>query len=208
MRTEILRADHPNAIVHAVDVLNNGGLVAFPTDTVYGLGAQINLPQSIEGLYIIKGQHHPRAVGVLLAQVEQISQVAINIPPWAWKLANIFLPGALTLVLPRHPKLPQQLLPLETVAVRIPAHPVALSLLRRSGALAVTSANLSAEPTCADAEQVLKQLQGRFHLILDGGQILTPQIPSTIVDCTTPEPQILRPGPITLEQILQALDTD
>ncbi|GAB4497350.1 MAG: hypothetical protein OHK0052_08780 [Anaerolineales bacterium] len=205
MRTEILRADHPTAIVHAVDVLDHGGLVAFPTDTVYGLGAHINLPDSIESLYIIKGQRHPRAVGVLLAEIDQISQIAINIPQWAWTLARTFLPGALTLILPRHPNLPEQLLPLETVAVRIPAHPVALSLLRRSGPLAVTSANLSGESTCSDAEQVLKQLHGRFHLILDGGQILTPQIPSTIVDCTTPEPEILRPGPISREQIAAAI---
>lgn len=205
MRTEIQRADHPTAIAHAVDVLNNGGLVAFPTDTVYGLGAHINLPASIESLYIIKGQRHPRAVGVLLAEIDQISQIAINIPQWAWKLAQTFLPGALTLVLPRHASLPEQLLPLETVAVRIPAHPVALSLLRRSGPLAVTSANLSGESTCSNAEQLLKQLHGRFHLILDGGPILTPPIPSTIVDCTTPQPEILRAGPITREQIFAVL---
>lgn len=205
MHTEILRADHPAAIAHAVDVLNNGGLVAFPTDTVYGLGAHVSLPESIESLYNIKGQRHPRAVGILLAEVEQIPQIAIAIPQWAWKLAHTFLPGALTLVLPRHPSLPEQLLPLETVAVRVPAHPVALSLLRRSGPLAVTSANLSGESTCSETGQVLKQLYGRFHLILDGGKILTPQMPSTIVDCTTPEPEILRTGPITREQIFAAL---
>ena len=104
------------------------------------------------------------------------------------------------MIVPRHPSLPDVLAPLPTIGVRVPDHPVALALLKKTGPLAVTSANISGKSNTMTAKQVLKQLKGRIHLVIDGGR--TPGgVPSTVLDCTTPEPVILREGPITLKQI-------
>ena len=122
----------------------------------------------------------------------------------AMRLAQRFWPGPLTLVVAGHPSLPANLSPRPTVGVRMPDHPVALTLLRRAGPLAVTSANLSGAPNASTAQEVLAQLQGRVALILDGGK--TPGgLPSTVLDCTGSQPVILRQGPITLEQIYAVL---
>jgi L-threonylcarbamoyladenylate synthase len=201
MKTEIISADHPTAINHALDVLRNGGLVAFPTDTVYGLAAPVHNRESIERLYVAKGRTDTKAIAVLLGSVNDLDQVAIDLKPTAHKVAERFWPGPLTLIVPRHPNLPDVLAPLATIGVRIPDHPVTLALLQAAGPLAVTSANLSGGENTMTARQVYQQLKGRIHLILDGGR--TPGgVPSTVVDCTTPEPQILREGPISLKEIL------
>jgi len=122
----------------------------------------------------------------------------------AHRLAGHFWPGPLTLVVARHPSLPDNLSPLPTVGVRMPDHPVALMLLNRAGPLAVTSANVSGAPSASSAQEVFDQLQGRIPLVLDGGP--TPGgVPSTVVDCTGSEPMILRQGPITMDQLLEAL---
>ncbi len=200
MKTERISADHPNTIQYAIDVLRNGGLVAFPTDTVYGLAAPVQNEKSIERLYIVKGRTHSKAVAVLLGEVDQLDQVAVDLSASARKAAQHFWPGPLTMIVPRHPSLPNILAPLPTIGVRIPDHPVALALLKETGPLAVTSANISGKNNTMTAKQVLKQLQGRVHLIIDGGR--TPGgVPSTVIDCTTPEPEILREGPISLKQI-------
>jgi len=108
------------------------------------------------------------------------------------------------MIVPRHPALPEIQAPLPTIGVRIPDHPVALKLLKATGPLAVTSANISGADNSMTAKQVLEQLNGRFHLIIDGGH--TPGgVPSTVVDCTTPEIEILRDGPISLRQIHKSL---
>ncbi len=118
----------------------------------------------------------------------------------AHKLAEAFWPGPLTLVVPVHPRLPKNLSPLPTVGVRMPNHPDALALLESCGPLAVTSANLSGQENTTNAAQVYAQLAGRIPLILDGGTTPGGE-PSTVVDCTSPEPAILRSGPISLEEI-------
>jgi L-threonylcarbamoyladenylate synthase len=207
MKTEILRADHPVAMRHAADILKHGGLVAFPTDTVYGLATLPFKVEYVERLYTAKGRNSERAIAILLGELSQISQVTPEMGKMAMKLARRFWPGPLTLIVPRLPQLPSVLSSNLTIGVRIPDHPVALSLLKLVGPLAVTSANLSGNSNANTAQQVLDQLDGRIHLILDGGQ--TPGgVPSTVADCTGPETLILREGPISLVELKVVLSGD
>jgi L-threonylcarbamoyladenylate synthase len=204
METSILPIQHPKALETALETLLHGGLVAFPTDTVYGLGALISDSQAIEQLFIVKGRDTAKAIAVLLGSPEALPKITATMSPEAQRLAERFWPGPLTLVVARHPALPENLSPLPTVGVRMPDHPAALALLNLAGPLAVTSANLSGAPNSQTAQDVFDQLGGLIPLILDGGS--TPGgSPSTVVDCTTPEFNILRLGPITREQILAAL---
>lgn len=202
--TEVRPAGDPQAILEALEVLRLGGLVAFPTDTVYGLGALVSEPRSIRQLYAVKGRAGNKAIPILLSDPAELFQVAAEVTPWVARLAKRFWPGPLTLVVPRRPDLPEELSAQATVGVRMPDHPDALRLLQKTGPLAVTSANLSGQPSATTAQEVLDYLGGLIPLILDGG--LTPGgISSTVVDCTTPDPVILRPGPISMEDLLSAL---
>ena len=205
IETRILPAGDPQAIQQAVLVLQGGGLVAFPTDTVYGVGALAHDPAGIQQLFIVKGREAAKAIPILIGDPSDLPRVAQEVGEMAFKLARRFWPGALTLVLPRHAGLPPNLGLEPTVGVRMPDHPAALALLRLAGPMAVTSANLSGGPNTTSASEVFSQLGGRIPLLLDGGR--TPGgDPSTVVDCTGPEPRILRPGPVTYEEILQALN--
>ena len=204
LHTEILRADHPVALQHACDVLQHGGMVAFPTDTVYGLAVLPFKEEVIEQLFTAKGRNNTRAIAVLIGEMGQLKQVTPAVTPPLKRLMERFWPGPLTLILPKHSSLPDALSQNTTIGVRIPNHPVALMLLKRIGPLAVTSANLSGGENANTAQEVQIQLGGRIHLIIDGGR--SPGgIPSTVVDCTTPELTILRPGPISLEDIRKVL---
>ncbi|HLF89692.1 MAG TPA: L-threonylcarbamoyladenylate synthase [Anaerolineales bacterium] len=204
MKTEILSARDPFALPHAVDVLRKGGLVAFPTDTVYGLGSLAFDPMSVDRLYVAKGRSHEKAVAILLSDAGQLSKVTQKLEVSAQKLAAKFWPGPLTIIVNRHPIVPDAVSPLPTVGVRVPDHLIALKLLAMAGPMAVTSANLSGEQSANTTREVMQQLGGRIHLILDGGR--SPGgIPSTVVDCTQSEPVILRPGPISILQIKNAL---
>lgn len=204
MITQVLSLKEPFALEYAVNLLHQGQLVAFPTDTVYGLGALISDPQAIEQLYMVKGRDAAKAIAVLLGKAEALGQVTTEMGDLAQKLAQNFWPGPLTLVVARRPDLPEKLSAYPTVGVRMPDHPDALELLNRTGPLAVTSANLSGMPSASNVEQVLEQLGGRIPLILDGGQTPGGQ-PSTVVDCTGAEPTILRQGPITLQKLRSVL---
>src|SRR3990172_7703006 len=133
MKTEILRADHPVALTHAVDVLKNGGLVVFPTDTVYGLAALPDTTECVERLYTVKGRNSTRAIAVLIGNPEELDRVSISSTETALRLAKRFWPGPLTLIVPRHPSLPDALSPQPTIGVRMPDHPVALALLPYAG---------------------------------------------------------------------------
>jgi L-threonylcarbamoyladenylate synthase len=190
-------------LTHAVDVLNNGGLVVFPADTVYGLAALPDTTEHVERLYTVKGRSSTRAIAILIGNSEDLVRVSISLPEIVLRLAKRFWPGPLTLIVPRHPSLPDALSPQPTIGVRMPNHAVALTLLRMTGPLAVTSANLSGQDNANTAQEALAQLKDRVHLILDGGR--TPGgVPSTVVDCTTPELVILRKGPITLDELRAA----
>ncbi len=204
MNTEVIQSDHPVALHHAADVLKNGGLVAFPTDTVYGLAALPTNHEFIERLYTVKGRESTRAIAILLSSHAELDKVSIEPSRIALELAKAFWPGPLTLIIPRHPELPEILSPNPTIGVRVPDHEFALDLLRTVGPLGVTSANISGGENTKTAQEVLKQLDGKIHLVIDGGK--SPgSIPSTVVDCTIPEPVILRPGPIGLEDIQAAI---
>ncbi|HSG24754.1 MAG TPA: L-threonylcarbamoyladenylate synthase [Anaerolineales bacterium] len=197
-RTRVIQADHPTAIQIATDIVQRGGTVVFPTDTVYGLGCSAFSEKAIEQLFIIKERKQDQAIAVLLGSVQQLSEVTEHPSQQALDLAEAHWPGALTLVMPRHPKMPENLSPLPTLGVRIPDHPVALRLLQAVGPMAVTSANLSGKENTTTAEEVLSQLEGRVDLILNGGE--TPGgVPSTVVNMTSEKPVVLRQGPVIIE---------
>ncbi len=200
MLTIIRPADQPGAIDRALVILQDDGLVAFPTDTVYGVGGMAFSAAAIDQLYQVKDRSTEKAIPILVGSIDQLSEVTSEVNNLARRLVERFWPGPLTLVLPRHPDLPSNLSPSPTVGVRMPDHPIALALLNRSGALAVTSANLSGGPNTLSAQEVFAQLNERISLILDGGRTPGGQ-PSTVVDCTGAKPVILRPGPISLEEI-------
>jgi len=204
MDTLVVPADAPRALQQALDILQQGGLVAFPTDTVYGLGALAYNPLSIERLYAVKSRDSSKAIPILICNMGELSQVAASTDSRTRRLAERFWPGPLTLVVPRHPSLPEVLTHYPTVGVRMPDHPVALAFIKRTGPLAVTSANLSGQPSATTAGEVLEYLRGRIDLVLDGGP--TPGgISSTVVDCSGSELAILRQGPITLQELLSTL---
>ena len=204
MQTEIVPAGEAGAAERAARVLQTGGLVAFPTDTVYGVGAPVFAADSVLRLYEVKGRSSEKAIAVLVAKAADLERVAARLTPSARKLAQRFWPGPLTLVVPKHPALPEAVSALPTVGIRQPDHPVAQRLLTLAGPLAVTSANLSGQPSPVSAQQVMAQLGGRIDVVLDGGQ--TPGgVASTVVDCTAERPVIVRAGPISLAEIEAAL---
>ena len=204
MKTIILPISSSNAIQTALDVLRTGELVAFPTDTVYGIGTFAFNAEGATKIYAAKRRPPDKALPILLGDVSQIPLVAVNLSDAALKLAERFLPGALTLVVPKHPDIPTEVSSLETIGIRIPNHDFARALLNEAGPMAVTSANISGAESPVDAGDVYMQLNGSLPLILDGGR--TPGgTSSTVVDCTQPEIRILREGPIHLDELLAIL---
>lgn len=204
MRTEVLSAARPENLSKALQVLKAGGMVAFPTDTVYGLGASAYHAQAIARIYKAKGRSRENPIPILLANMQELSRVTLSPPPMARRLAKRFWPGPITLIVWRKPTLPDEISPSSTVGVRVPDHPVALTLLTIAGPLAVTSANKSGDPIARTASEVLEGFGGDIDLILDGG--MTPGgEPSTVVDCTRASPQILREGPISEVEIREEL---
>jgi L-threonylcarbamoyladenylate synthase len=207
MNTQILPAQDPETITRALIFLNDGGLVAFPTDTVYGVGALAFKAAAVEHIYAAKGRPAGKAIPVLIGDPTDLAKVSLEVPGAAARLAARFWPGPLTLVVPKHPDLPEAVSATATVGVRVPDHPLARALLRAAGPMAVTSANLSGQPSPSTAQEVFAQLGGRIALIIDGGR--TPGgIASTVVDCSGAEPQILRAGPISRDEIRAVWELD
>jgi L-threonylcarbamoyladenylate synthase len=184
VKTRVLQADAPGAVEEAAAALTKGEVVAFPTDTVYGVAAGHG---HIEALYEAKGRPKDKRIPVLLSDASHLEASAI-VTPAARALAERFWPGPLTIVL----AVPRR----GTIAFRVPANDVARRLIAASGGgLPVTSANLSGQPDATTAGEVLAQLDGRIALVLDGGR--TPgSVPSTIVDCTGGGVRVLREGAI------------
>ena len=204
MKTKIVSAYSPEAIPQALDILRAGGLVAFPTDTVYGVGALAFDGKAVESIYSAKDRPVEKAIPVLIGDLEDLDKVGMDIPEAAHKLAARFWPGPLTILVPKRTDLPVAVSATDTVGVRVPDHEVARALLRAAGPLAVTSANISGGQSPVTAQEVYEQLGGRIAFILDGGK--TPGgVPSTLVDCTRPKLSVLRDGPITLEELLSTL---
>ncbi len=191
-------------IEKGVFILKSGGMVAFPTDTVYGLGASAGIPEAVARVYAVKGRPRNMPLPLLLARVSQIEDVAESVPPLAWFLARKFLPGALTLVLPKSRSVPDIVTAGgDTVAVRVPAHPVPAALANGLGTpLLGTSANLSGRPSALTAGEVYTQFGEQIDLVIDGGRSLGGR-ESTIVDVTGEVPVVLREGAIALSELKQ-----
>ncbi len=190
-------------IHQAIETLKNGGIVAFPTDTVYGLGADASSHEAILRIYEAKRRPRRLALPLLLADVSQIPSVARDMPEIAWLLAKHFLPGALTLVLYKSPSVSSLITGgSEKIAVRVPAHPIPIALLEGlDSPITGTSANLTGRPSPLTTREVYNQLGDRVDLIIDGecpGGVV-----STVVDITTNPIRILREGAISSEEILR-----
>ncbi len=202
-----LPSDIQQQIKQGISILKGGGVVAFPTDTVYGLGACASDEQAVERVYELKKRPRNMALPLLLADTTQISEVAANVSQIAWLLIHRFLPGALTLVLPKSDTLPDIITAgSRTVAVRIPAHPVPIALSEGIGAPIVgTSANLSGKPSALTASEVYSQFGDKIDLVIDGGRCPGGK-ESTIVDVAGEKPIILREGAITREELEQVYE--
>lgn len=203
--TVIIRQDDPQALTAAADEIRIGNAVAFPTDTVYGVGVRAFDHAAIDNLYAIKNRDASKPVAILLADPDQLPLVSSDIQPYASILASRFWPGAITLVVSRHPSLPENLSPLPTIGLRIPDHPFARALIRLTGPLAVSSANISGHTAATNAQEVFTQLEGSINLVIDGGN--SPAgLASTVVDCTGNSFRILREGVINESAIIAALE--
>ncbi len=198
--SEILPIDQPQALARAANLVRSGKMIAFPTDTVYGVGASAFQKEAIERIYRIKDRSHQKAIPILLADLEGLRDITPLLSSSAERLAERFWPGALTLVLPLLPSLPDNLSPSPTIGVRIPDHELARALIRETGPLAATSANLSGEPPALTADQVWENLGSRVQLILDGGKA-PGGVSSTVVDCCGETPHLLRKGPLSWKEI-------
>lgn len=208
--TRVLQADvahpEPEVLEAAAKVIREGGVVAFPTETVYGLGADATSAEAVGRIFEAKGRPSDNPLIVHVADREQLDQVVSLVPPVAERLIERFWPGPLTLVLPKVASVPHAVTGgLETVGVRMPDHPVALALIRAAGLpVAAPSANRSGRPSPTAAEHVLEDLGGRIPLVIDGGETGV-GLESTVIDLTIDPPVILRPGGITLEEIAEAI---
>ncbi len=191
-------------VERGISILKDGGIVAFPTDTVYGLGAASYLYQAVERIYQAKERPRNMAFPLLLANVSQITEVAYPVPQVAWLLVHKFLPGALTLVLHKSKSVPDIITADGmTVAIRVPAHPVPVALAEGLGSPIVgTSANLSGRPSSLTAVDVHSQFGSKIDLVIDGGRCLGGK-ESTIVDVTGETPVILREGAISRRELEQ-----
>ena len=189
-------------IARGVSILRRGGVVAYPTDTLYGLGADITQPGAVEQVFEIKDRPQGMPLPVLLPDPDSLSMVSDDIPPLAWTLAHRFWPGPLTLVVPRASCVPAVIAARGwTVAVRVPDHPVPRELSRLLGSpITGTSANWSGGPSPHTAEEVRRQLGDRVDLIIEGGPPPVGRA-STVLDITQSPPRILRLGAISWEDL-------
>ncbi|MFC2019116.1 L-threonylcarbamoyladenylate synthase [Chloroflexota bacterium] len=206
MQTQVITANVKKNIELAADCLLKGGLVAFPTETVYGLGADATSREAVSGIFTAKGRPAADPIIVHLDSTDMLPSVASEVPEAARQLADTFWPGPLTLILPKAAAIPDIVTSnLPTVAVRMPRNETALALIRAAGVpVAAPSANSFGRPSPTCARHVIDDLDGKIDLVLDGGP--TPVgIESTILDMTTTPPVILRPGGISRESLASVL---
>ncbi|MDD2970966.1 MAG: L-threonylcarbamoyladenylate synthase [Lachnospiraceae bacterium] len=213
MKTKIVVVDESEmdeaaekAIAEAGAILKDGGLVAFPTETVYGLGGDALNPQSSGKIYAAKGRPSDNPLIVHITNMKALEKIVKEIPETGKKLADAFWPGPLTMIFQKSDIVPEETTGgLETVAVRMPSHRIARALIDAAGGyVAAPSANISGKPSPTLAKYVAEDMMGRIEMILDGGSIGI-GLESTIVDLTDGEPTILRPGYITEEMLTQVL---
>ena len=206
IRMDMRLSVDPAGIARAGQILKDGGLVAFPTETVYGLGGDaLNASSSVK-IYEAKGRPSDNPLIVHIAKIDDLKPLTRELPPAAMALAQAFWPGPLTMILPKSGLVPKETTGgLDTVAVRMPSHPAALALIEAAGGyVAAPSANTSGRPSPTKAAHVLEDLDGRIDCVIDGGEVGI-GIESTIVDLTTDVPQVLRPGYISLEMLGEVL---
>ena len=204
MQTEILQPTEEN-LLRAAELIKRGELVAFPTETVYGLGADALNVEACRKIFAAKGRPSDKPLSMHVASLDMVERVA-KISARAEKLFAAFCPGALTIILPKN-KIVSDFVTggLPSVGIRFPANDVALALIKLAGCpIAAPSANLSSLPPPKTAQEVFDNLSERVEVILDGGQCAF-GVSSTIIDLTTTEPKILRHGAIPAEKILQLL---
>ena len=210
MNTQLRKLDvgnlDQNILKEAGTIIKNGGLVAFPTETVYGLGGDALNPQASRKIYAAKGRPSDNPLIVHITRREAVYEIAEDVSENAKKLMDAFWPGPLTLVFKKTDKVPGETTGgLPTVAVRMPSDTIASAFIEAAGGfVAAPSANVSGRPSTTTAAHVMEDLNGRIEMILDGGQAVI-GLESTIVDVSVPEPVILRPGIITQEMLKKAI---
>lgn len=208
MKTRVIQVDptrpQPEVLQQACEVLRRGGLVAFPTDTLYALGANALDPTAIERVLTVKGRHRGKPLSVLVPSVEAGAALAANLPNGVQELMRAFWPGALTVVVKASSNIPSVLTAATgTVGLRMPAGAVAQAMLTAFTQPVIgTSANKAGGADPADAKTVQKAIGGQIDLILDGGRVAL-GVPSTVIDCTTEPARLLREGAIS-RAMLQA----
>lgn len=209
--TEVITLDpaapDPAILAHAAAVLRAGGLVVYPTETVYGLVADALSPTAVQRVFDAKGRPAAQPLPVQIGHPADIDALAQNIPAEARALIAAFFPGPLTLVLPRRPTVPDLVTGGgETVGVRMPNHPIALGVLRAfGGPLVCPSANITTHSAPMSAAEARAELDGRVDLILDGG-LTTDRTPSTVLDLTTRPARLLREGKLTRATLMAFLE--
>lgn len=206
METKIITINpnqlHAEHIKIAGDILSSGGIVAFPTETVYGLGANALDADAVKRTFAAKGRPSDNPLIVHLAERNDIGSIAREISASAQRMIDAFMPGPFTVILKKQPQIPDCVTAgLDTVAVRIPSHPVAHALIAAAGVpVSAPSANLSGKPSPTEARHVIEDMDGRVECIIDGGAC-TVGVESTVVDASGKHPVILRPGGVTFEQL-------
>ena len=213
MKTKVVTI-HPNQVEvaemkEAAALIARGELVAFPTETVYGLGGDALRPEAAKKIYEAKGRPSDNPLIVHISEYADLQRIAKEIPPQAKALSDAFWPGPLTMIVKKKDTVPDTTTGgMDTVAVRMPNHPVALALIRESGCLiAAPSANTSGRPSPTEASHVAEDMEGRIPMILDGGPVGI-GIESTIIDLTEEKPMVLRPGYITPEMLSEVLQEE
>ena len=213
MRTEVVKIDEKNIdteakrnLEKAGNILRNGGLVAFPTETVYGLGGDALNPESSKKIYAAKGRPSDNPLIVHIYRTEDLAPITKSVPQAAYDLAQAFWPGPLTMILNKSDKVPYETTGgMDTVAIRMPSNRIAAEMIRTGGGfIAAPSANTSGRPSPTLAQYCIEDLDGKIEMIIDGGQVGI-GLESTIVDLTVDVPMILRPGYITYEMLQKIL---
>lgn len=206
MNTQIIKIDKDNIdkekINKAGTIIRDGGLVAFPTETVYGLGANALCESAVKSTFIAKGRPSDNPLIIHITDKNDILKIAREFPPMAKKLVDAFSPGAFTIILKKQYNIPECVTAgLDTVAIRIPSNPVARELITAAGVpISAPSANVSGKPSPTEAKHVIADMDGRIDCIIDGGSCDV-GIESTVVDATGEYPIILRPGGVTFDDI-------
>lgn len=206
MQTLLLKAEEENAVRTAAEILQNGGLVGMPTETVYGLAANALDGAAVARIFAAKGRPMDNPLIVHISEFDQIYRLVRELPESAKKLAERFWPGPMTMVLPKSDIIPDEVSAgLDTVGIRFPSHPVARALITAAGLpLAAPSANLSGHPSPTTAEHVMNDLSGKIEAVLDGGPCGV-GVESTVLTLSENPPRLLRPGGVTLEQLRSVL---